>query len=83
MQFRKIIAVFNSVLYHLDVLLKHISSLILIIHHHYFPLGSQLEHRAPFGASVITHTIIHTVGLLWTSDQPVTEASTYTGQHNI
>jgi hypothetical protein len=24
----------------------------------------------------------HTVGLLWTSDQPVTEASTYTEQHN-
>jgi hypothetical protein len=23
------------------------------------------------------------VGLLWTSDQPVAEASTYTGQHNI
>jgi hypothetical protein len=25
----------------------------------------------------------HTVGLLWTSDQPVAKASTYTGQHNI
>jgi hypothetical protein len=25
----------------------------------------------------------HTVGLLWTSDQPVSEASTYTGQDNI
>jgi hypothetical protein len=25
----------------------------------------------------------HTVGLLWTSDKPVAEASTYTGQHNI
>jgi hypothetical protein len=24
----------------------------------------------------------HTVGLLWTSDQPVAETSTYTGQHN-
>jgi hypothetical protein len=24
----------------------------------------------------------HTVGLLWTSDQPVAKASTYTGQHN-
>jgi hypothetical protein len=23
------------------------------------------------------------VGLLWTSDQPVSETSTYTGQHNI
>jgi hypothetical protein len=25
----------------------------------------------------------HTVGLLWTSDQPVSETSIYTGQHNI
>jgi hypothetical protein len=27
--------------------------------------------------------LTHTVGLLWTSNQPVVEASTYTGQHNI
>jgi hypothetical protein len=27
--------------------------------------------------------LIHTVGLLWTSDQLVAEASSYTGQHNI
>jgi hypothetical protein len=27
--------------------------------------------------------LTHTVGLLWTSDQPVAKASTYTGQHNI
>jgi hypothetical protein len=26
---------------------------------------------------------IEIVGLLWTSDQPVSETSTYTGQHNI
>jgi hypothetical protein len=25
----------------------------------------------------------HTVGLLWTSDQPVSETATCTGQHNI
>jgi hypothetical protein len=25
----------------------------------------------------------HLLGLLWTSDQPVAKASTYTGQHNI
>jgi hypothetical protein len=25
----------------------------------------------------------HTVGLLWTSDQPVSETSTCTGQHNM
>jgi hypothetical protein len=31
----------------------------------------------------LNHTIRHTVGLLWTSDQPVAEASTYTGDHNI
>jgi hypothetical protein len=29
-----------------------------------------------------SHTT-HTVGLLWTSDQPVAEASSYTGQNNI
>jgi hypothetical protein len=38
------------------------------------PLSGFLDH---------THKIRHTVGLLWTSDQPVAEASTYTGQHNI
>jgi hypothetical protein len=27
--------------------------------------------------------LTHTVGLLWTSDQPFAEACTYTGQHNI
>jgi hypothetical protein len=54
--------------------------LVGVIH---FPVGSQQERRAPFGVSVITHTIRHTLGLLWTSDQPVVEASTYTGQHNI
>jgi hypothetical protein len=35
-----------------------------------------------FGVSW-SHTYRHTVGLLWTSDQPVAETSTYTGQHNI
>jgi hypothetical protein len=49
----------------------------------HFPVVPNLEHRAPFGVSVITHAIRHTVGLLWTSDQPVAEASIYTGQHNI
>jgi hypothetical protein len=42
-----------------------------------------LENRAPFGVSVIAHTIRHTAGLLWTSDQPVAETSTHTGQHKI
>jgi hypothetical protein len=40
---------------------------------HSFSFCSQLEHRAPFGVSVTIHTIRHTVGLLWTSDQPVAE----------
>jgi hypothetical protein len=30
----------------------------------------------------LDHTYKHTVELLWTSDQPVAEASTYTRQHN-
>jgi hypothetical protein len=30
-----------------------------------------------------SHTYRHTVGFLWTSDQPVAETSTCTGQHNI
>jgi hypothetical protein len=64
------------------------SSAVVLIHsfmHLFIPLhvGFRLEHRAPYGVTVITHTIIHTVELLWTSDQPVAEASTYTGQHNI
>jgi hypothetical protein len=49
----------------------------------HFLVGSQLEYRAPFGVSVITQTIRPTVGLLWTSYQPIAEASTYIGQHNI
>jgi hypothetical protein len=56
---------------HMNIYLFHIS------------VGFQLEHRAPFGVSVITHIIRHTVGLPWTSDQPIAEACTYTGQHNI
>jgi hypothetical protein len=47
----------------------------------HFPFVPSLEHRAPFGVYVITYR--HTVGLLWTSDQPVAEAPTYRLQHNI
>jgi hypothetical protein len=36
-----------------------------------------------FRGFLITHTYRYTVGLLWTSDQPVAETSTYTGQHNM
>jgi hypothetical protein len=53
------------------------------LHIIHFPVVSNLEHKAPFRVSVITHTIRHTIGLLWTSDQPVAETSTYTGQHNM
>jgi hypothetical protein len=59
---------------------KYSVSIFLCQRH--FSFRSQLEHRAPFGVSVITHTIRHTVGFIWTSDQPVAEASTYT-EHNI
>jgi hypothetical protein len=58
-----------------------IKSCFLHIHPLILLFVPNLEHRAPFGVYVITHTIRHTVGLLWTSDQPVAEAST--GQHNI
>jgi multidrug efflux pump subunit AcrA (membrane-fusion protein) len=48
-----------------------------------FSCSSHLEHGAPFGVSVITHILRHTVGVLWTSDQSVAETSTYTGQLNV
>jgi hypothetical protein len=35
----------------------------------------------PFGVSW-SHIKRHTVGLLWMTDQPVAQTSTYTGQHN-
>jgi hypothetical protein len=54
---------------------KHWNNLFII----HFPVVSNLEHRDPFEVSVITHTVRRMVGLLWTSDQPVAEASTYTG----
>jgi hypothetical protein len=42
----------------------------------YKSLGtSETALASSFEVSVITHTIIHTVGLLWTSDQPASEAS--------
>jgi hypothetical protein len=50
-----------------------------------FSCSSQLEQReGPFGGFCDhAHTVRHTVGLLWTSDQPIIETCTYTGQHNI
>jgi hypothetical protein len=53
-----------------------------IIHSFIF-FRSQLRTQGPFRGFVITHTIKHTIALLWTSDLTVAEASTYTGQHNI
>jgi hypothetical protein len=61
----------------------HSSERTILIMFHSFSCRSHLEQRASFGVSVITHILRHTVGLVWTSDQPVAEASTYTGQHNI
>jgi hypothetical protein len=42
---------------------------------HSFSCCSHVEHRAPFGVSVITYNETHG-RLLWTSDQPVAETST-------
>jgi hypothetical protein len=56
------------------------------IHSFFFlPLASRppwFSLSLPFSV-FLNHTYRHTVGLLWTSDQPVAETSTYTGQHNI
>jgi hypothetical protein len=64
-----------------SVIDNNVISLVELVFIH-FPVFPNLEHRAPFGVSTITHTIRYMVGLLWTSDQPVAEASTYSGQHN-
>jgi hypothetical protein len=65
-----------------SVIDNNVISLVELVFIH-FPVFPNLEHRATFGVSAITHTIRYMVGLLWTSDQPVAEASTYSGQHNI
>jgi hypothetical protein len=39
----------------------------------HFPFVPNLEHRAPFSRFLLSHR--HTVGLLWTSDQPVISPS--------
>jgi hypothetical protein len=55
----------------------------------FFPFFFPLWLHGPLGLALasfsgfLNHTYRHTVGLLWTSDQPVAETSTYTGQHNI
>jgi hypothetical protein len=37
----------------------------------------------PLSGFLLSHIQRYMVRLLWTSDQPVAETSTYTGQHNI
>jgi hypothetical protein len=44
------------------------------------PLVPTVEHRAYFLGFLILYR--QSVGLLWTSDQPIENASTYTGRHN-
>jgi hypothetical protein len=46
--------------------LLHFGLYINFTYHHSFSFRSQLEHRASFGVSVITHILRHTAGLLWT-----------------
>jgi hypothetical protein len=50
-----------------------------------FPIHSQalIAQDVPLTSlsEFLNHTYRHTVGLLCTSDQPVAETSTYTGQH--
>jgi hypothetical protein len=50
-----------------------------------FPYGTT-AHTWALSSSVLrflNHVQLDTVGLLWTSDQPIAETFTYTGQHNI
>jgi hypothetical protein len=56
--------------------LSLVSFLFLVVLQHI------LEPFPPLYWGFLTHRIRHTVGLPWTSDQPVAESSTYTGQHN-
>jgi hypothetical protein len=85
--FQKVQTKYRPIYYFSKIYKKYDYSIYIFIYLfsfiHSFSFRSQLEHRAPFGVFVITHTIRHKVGLLWTSDQPVAETSTYTGQHNI
>jgi hypothetical protein len=64
----------------------HICSLHSVLqsyhHHHHQWLYSPCGPWPPHTGGFIIY-FRHLVGLLWTSDQPVAKASTYTGQHNI
>jgi hypothetical protein len=62
--------------------LRHPSTLCIFIRPSNGPTAQIGLWPPPFEVSQ-SHTIRHTAGLLCTSDQPVAEASTYTGQHNI
>jgi hypothetical protein len=46
-------------------------------------LPSLLRFSSTIQVFVFTYNLTHAVGLLWTTDRPVEEASTYTGQYKI
>jgi hypothetical protein len=71
MQFEKIIAVYSK---------HYMISVETPIH----PSNGATAQIGPWPPPLrfLNHTELDTVGLLWTSDQPVAE-TTYTGQHNI
>jgi hypothetical protein len=53
---------------------------------HFDPSNCSIAEIGPWPPPLrfLNHTELrHTVGPLWTSDQPVSEASTYTGQHEM
>jgi hypothetical protein len=52
-----------------------------VSHSHPTPMSLEPILCPPLYWGFLSHW--HTVGLLWTSDRPVAQASTYTGQHNI
>jgi hypothetical protein len=55
------------------------SEITFCFHHHHQSLYSSYKDFHTGGFVILLR---HTVGLLWTSDQPIAKASTYTGQHN-
>jgi hypothetical protein len=54
-------------------------------HHHHHQWFYSPCKEGPWQPHTVGFEILlrHSVGLLWTSDQPVAKASTYTGQDNI
>jgi hypothetical protein len=56
---------------------------VLIFKFFYLGLSSFLRFSSNHSGFLDHIQLTHKVGLLWTSDQPIVDASTYTGQHNI